>query len=129
MFFCTEFNSTSRLQGKMFQKEYRDRYPFLVSLEKFGLQYCSGFVIALFKVATAAYCIHEDVETQNFSEIRAIIAYDEYKIDYGETAGCYKNLDEYPQYDFGILTVSRLILKCHRKTANIIFSYRIIVSI
>ena len=104
---CTESSLT--LPG--IQSFFRTTYPYIVSLRKSDQHYCSGVLIALFKVLTSAYCIYEDVQSQNFSKIRAVIDFHEYEIDAGMTDDCYKNTNTYPRYDFGILTVSHLTLK------------------
>ena len=108
MFVFTESNPTP-LRG--LQSLLHKTYPYLVSLRKSDQHYCSGVAIAVYKVLTAAYCIHEQVQSQNFSKIRAVIELNGYEIDSGMTTGCYKNTQAYPQFDFGILTVSHSTLK------------------
>ena len=69
----------------------------------------------MYKVLTAAYCMHEEAQSRDFSKIRAVIEMNDYEIDSGKTDECYKNTNTYPQFDFGILIVSYLT----RKSASI----------
>ena len=110
------------MQGKDLQSFIHTTFPYLVSLKKSDKHYCSGVVIAVNKVLTAAYCIYKEVQSQNFSKIRAVIEFNVYEIDSGMSDECYNNTNAYPQFDFGILIVSHLTLKnVISKLASILF--------